>query len=1417
MLTPPFRTRRSPSARHQLLAVVTAAFIILQPVLFNAPRVAAQVTPTLGVPYTQSFDTLPASGSATWTNNSTIPGWFHARTGTGTTIVANNGSSNAGNLYSYGCTSAVAPCNVAPNSTTDRALGSLGSGNAAVGNLFWGVRLQNTTGSTITQLDVSYTGEQWRNSAAAAQTVAFSYLVGSPTVTGSLAEFQSAGVAVPQLDFTSPITGGSALELNGNLAANRVTLTHSITGLSIPNGTEIMLRWSDPDHTGADHGLSIDDFSVTPQGGAPVDNPPTVTATNPSDNATSVPLNSNVSVTFSEPVTATASSFQIVCATSGTHAFGLSGGPTTYTLDPTTDFSANEVCTVTVFAAQVADQDGTPHQMAADFVFDFTTVGAPPTPIHDIQGNGTASPLDGQVVTTTGIVTLLKTGTNTGGPASAFFIQTPDGNIDADPNTSQGLLVFTSSVPTVAVGDEVTVTGTVDEFFNMTEITSVTNVSVIDTGNSLPTAVTLDSTILDPTASPAQPQLEKFEGMRMTAASLRTVAPNDNFYEVETVLGSVARPLREPGIEISVPNVPPDPGEASPDCCIPRWDENPERLKVDTNGRAGAPLNGYTSNVTFTNITGPLDFSFSEYKVIPEATPTASANMAAVAIPAPTSNEFTIAGFNIENFNNNATQRQKAALAIRDVMLLPHIIGVAEIFDLADLQALATEVNTISPGASYSAQLVESDGTTGDNDQDVGYLVDTSRVAINSVTQIEQAGCTGTAATCNTYTDPTNGQQALLNDRPPLVLNANIQPSGANLPVIVVVNHMRSFICIDADADPAIAAGCDGGASDGPRVRAKRKAQGEFLADLLQDLQVANPTTPVVSVGDYNAYQFSDGFTDPIATIKGNPTPDNQLAVDQSPDLVDPNFVNLVDELVPSERYSFVFEGTPQALDHVIVNTVARARNTRFVIARNNADFPETPAATFATNASRPERNSDHDMPVAFFSLGAPQAAGSLIISEFRFRGPGQVVAAGPVSTDIGGGLGGFGGFGSDAPNSGGPAATFDTRGTNAVADLSPQANDEFIEFYNNTNSDIFVAATDGSDGWALVGADGVIRFVIPSGTTIPARSHYLAVNNLGYSLTGYPAGASEFGPGAATGDSLLDANGSGIGGYTLDIPDNSGIALFRTANPLNFNMTERLDAAGYAGVPELYREGAGFPTGGAETTSNLEYTFFRDYRPVGTPKDTGNNAADFLSADTAGTPGLGLGQKLGAPGPENSTSPIERSAGFFVTLLDPALSSSAVPNRVRKQCGPAEECDPNRSQFGTMSIRRTVTNNTGSAVVQLRFRIVEVTGFPRPNGATADIRAIDSSDISVTVNGNPVDVRGTTVEQPPSQPFGGGWNSSLNVGFVSLDTPLADGDSVSVQFLLGVQQTGNFKFFLNIEALPDPNVVLGPVTRQRR
>ncbi|HEV2799249.1 MAG TPA: lamin tail domain-containing protein [Pyrinomonadaceae bacterium] len=1066
-------------------------------------------------------------------------------------------------------------------------------------------------------------------------------------------------------------------------------------------------------------------------GGAPADTAPTVASTTPADNALNVPANTNISITFSEPVTATSSSFQINCNQSGAHAFTLSGGPTTYTLDPTTDFVSGEVCTVTVVAAQVTDQDGTPDQMAANYVFDFTILNTTPQPIFAIQGNGASSPFAGQIITTSGIVTLLRTSANTGnGAASGFFLQTPTANADSDPNTSEGIFVFTNSVPTVSVGDSVSVTGTVVEFNGLTEITNVTNVSVNSTGNSLPTAVTLTTADLPPTAAHTQPQLEKYEGMRMFASSLTTSAPNDEFYDVYAVITGVPRPLREPGIEISLP-VPPDPTSGQVEPNIPRWDENPERISIDTNGRAGAPNNPYTSNVVFTNVAGPLDFAFGEYRLIPESGPSASANMNAVPVPTPTANEFTVASFNLENFNNDATQRQKAALAARDVMRLPDIIGMVEIFELADLQALATEINTISPGVNYQAYLVESDNSTSDDaDQDVGYLVNANRVQVNSVQQIEKAGCTGVAATCNTFIDPTNGQPALLNDRPPLVLRANVQPSGANVPVIVIVNHMRSFINVGQDP------------GEGPRVRAKRKAQGEFLASLLQDLQTNNPGTSVISVGDYNAFQFSDGYTDPIATIKGVPTPDEQIVVDQSPDLVNPNYTNLVDELPATERYSFNFEGTLQALDHIIVNNVALSRRTRFTFARNNADFPDNPASAYRTNPARSERNSDHDMPVAYFSLSGPLTqSGAVLISEFRFNGPGG-------------------------------------------------EQDEFIELYNNTNSPVDLS------GWSILaptGTGGGGGIGTLSGTIAP-RQHYLVASN-SYSASGYAAGVGT----TATPDV----------GYTGNAFLSDG-----GARLIDLNGTV-VDAVGFSSTNGTnFREGAGLlPTGGLTPGASDQYSFVRNMK-TGVPQDTNDNALDFVLISTTGTVGATTAE-LGAPGPENMQSPIQSNAVIKASLIDNCsgigLPNSGCQNRVRD--GSAGASNSTNAQFGTLSFRRKFTNTTQQNVTRLRFRVVDITTLNSPgyapNNGRADLRVLDSTATTVTPS-NPftpgdVEVSGTMLEQPPTQTLGGGLNSTLTL---DLSQPLAGGDSIVVQLLVGVQQNGSYRFFVNVEAdFEDPVV----------
>ena len=368
---------------------------------------------------------------------------------------------------------------------------------------------------------------------------------------------------------------------------------------------------------------------------------------------------------------------------------------------------------------------------------------------------------------------------------------------------------------------------------------------------------------------------------------------------------------------------------------------------------------------------------------------------------------------------------------------------------------------------------------------------------------------------------------------------------------------------------------------------------------------------------------------------------------------------------------------------------------------------------------------------------------------------------------------------------------------------------DEFIELYNNTDTPLAVTTTDGSSGWALAASDGIIRFVIPIGTVIPARGHFLGVNSNEYSLSDYPAGISNGETSTATGDAT----------YQTGIPDNAGIALFRTSETANFSTATRLDAVGStAEASTLYKDGTGYPT---VTTFDADYAFVRDtcgkggsvtiFGPCptgGLPRNTNNNAADFYFTNPTGN-GAGAGQRVGAPGPENLSSPIQHNADMPVLNLDGTTSSAASPNRVRDFTS-----DPdNNSTFGTLDIRRRVINATGFPVTRLRFRIVDISTFAAPSGI-ADLRARTSTDVvvnsindaSTCLGVAPCDVTvlGTTLEQPPTQNLGGGFNSSLSSDSVTLQTPLAPGDSINVHFLLGIQQTGSFKFYINIELLTD-------------
>ncbi len=207
--------------------------------------------------YTQNFDTLPNATTTAWTNDSTLSGWYAEKSlpvdaPTVVNILGNSGASNSGALYSFGSAS-----------TTERALGSLGSGTP--GNLAYGVLLQNTSSGPLLINSIAYTGEQWRNGGnMSVQPLAFSYNQ-SPSPFTALTPgtpLPSGWTAVTSLDFMTRTNTAAAAALDGNLAANRTALTNS-PNIPVPAGEYILLRWLDVNDAGSDHGVSLDDLTVS--------------------------------------------------------------------------------------------------------------------------------------------------------------------------------------------------------------------------------------------------------------------------------------------------------------------------------------------------------------------------------------------------------------------------------------------------------------------------------------------------------------------------------------------------------------------------------------------------------------------------------------------------------------------------------------------------------------------------------------------------------------------------------------------------------------------------------------------------------------------------------------------------------------------------------------------------------------------------------------------------------------------------------------------------------------------------------------------------------------------------------------------------------------------------------------------------
>ncbi|PYS87950.1 MAG: hypothetical protein DMF64_21805 [Acidobacteria bacterium] len=351
-------------------------------------------------------------------------------------------------------------------------------------------------------------------------------------------------------------------------------------------------------------------------------------------------------------------------------------------------------------------------------------------------------------------------------------------------------------------------------------------------------------------------------------------------------------------------------------------------------------------------------------------------------------------------------------------------------------------------------------------------------------------------------------------------------------------------------------------------------------------------------------------------------------------------------------------------------------------------------------------------------------------------------------------------------------------RASGAGALLGDQIRDEYVELYNNTDT------MQDLQGYYLQFSDGANDFVIgPLGFSFPVapHAHVLFANAPGYTLNGYAAPDFD----VASGDTTVDI-----------FTENQGVALF-FGDPVG--ASTRIDAVGFAGNSTTYREGTGLPvfSGGGFTPPGVQYAWVRKLT-TGLPQDTDDNAQDFALVSLSGDMLGGVQSTLGAPGPENSASPIQHNAQIKSSLIDPQCPGGGPATSACARVRDPNAAGANAAQ-GTLDLRRTFTNSTGQTITRLRFRLVNITTQGNRAAGEADLRALDGSDIMLTrTDTNPITARGLTVETPPTPTNGGGLNTSL---VPTVSAPITSGASLPVHFLIGVQQGGNYRYFVNIEA----------------
>ncbi|NJL46694.1 MAG: type I secretion C-terminal target domain-containing protein [Leptolyngbyaceae cyanobacterium SM2_5_2] len=667
-------------------------------------------------------------------------------------------------------------------------------------------------------------------------------------------------------------------------------------------------------------------------------------------------------------------------------------------------------------------------------VFEFTPPPGP-TAIYDIQGAAHTSPLLGQAVTTSGIVTAVSN--------NGFYLQDPTG--DGNIATSDAIFVFTSSRPTVAVGDSLEVQGTVSEFtpggassrnLSTTQISNnpaVANltVTVLSSGNPLPAATIIGAggrvpptenidddafTIFDP-VNDGIDFFESLEGMRVTANDLKAVTGTNRFGEIFGVVdnGVGATGLSDRGTL----NISPD-------------DFNPERvqLQFDRNILDFA-FPQVNTGALLGDVTGVLGYAFGNFEILVTEDFTTNNIQPGTLQPEVSAlvggdGEILVASYNVLNLNPAVDPVRFNALASQIINNLntPDIIALQEVQDnsgpvndgvtAADI-TLQTLVNAITAAGGPTYAFIDNPfvtnnaggGAPGSNIRNA-YLYNPNRVALVP----DSVSVLGSQAPGEDFASTRQPLIAsfVFNNETVTLVNNHFSSKNGSAPILGIEQPFEA-----RQEEPTVNASVD-----------RRQAQSETVQEFVNDLLGTDPNANLVVLGDFNEFEF----VSPVRDLDANT-----------------GLVNLTETLPENERYTFNFQGNSQSIDHILASG-SLATDADFDIVNVNTEFAE----------NSPLVASDHEPILARFTISAPNVINGT---------PRRDVLVGTAGNDLI-----LGSQGSDRITTGG--------GRDRVVYTSvTQAGDTITDFAVGFDKLVF---TDLLDSLNYTGSnpitDGILRFV---------------------------------------------------------------------------------------------------------------------------------------------------------------------------------------------------------------------------------------------------------------------------------------------------------------------------------------------------